>query len=82
MIRSLPATWRPVYLQGTSLMTSIPASSFDQPTQWYLLWGRGFFSQFLAPDLAYPCNQSPVVWTDFLDLRVGLETKEFVWVCL
>ena len=55
MIQSLLATWRPVYLRGRSLMTSIRPSSFDQPMQWYPLWGRGFFSPFLAPDLAYPC---------------------------
>ena len=82
MIRSPLATWRPVYLRGRSLMTSIRPGSFDQPTRWYLLWGRGFFSQLLAPDLSYPCRQSPEVRADFLDLRVGPETKEFVRVCL
>ena len=82
MIRALPATWRPVYLRGKSLMTLIKPRPFDQPTQWYLLWGRGFFSQFLAPDLSYPSRLSPEVWADFFELRVGPETKEFVRICL
>ena len=62
MIRAFPATWRPVYLRGKSLVTSIRPGPFDQPTQWYLLWGKGFSSQFSAPDLSYLGRQSPEVW--------------------
>ena len=46
MIRSLPATLRPDYFQGRSSMTSIRSGPFDQTTQWYIVRGRGFFSQF------------------------------------
>ena len=82
MIRAFPAIRRPVYVRGKSLMTLVRPGPFDQPTQWYLLWGKGFFSQFWAPDLSYQSRQSPEVWADFLELRMGPETKELVRVCL
>ena len=53
-----------------------------KPSQWYLLWGRGFFTQFLAADQEYPCRQKREVWEAFLGLRAGQATKEFVGLCL
>ena len=61
----IPPSWRLVYLAIVSTMKARKPRPYDQPSQWCLSWGRGFFLDFFALHRDYLDRQTPQVWSTF-----------------